>query len=151
MRWITLSSFKTTPIPQHSNFSVSFNCFKLNIFAKTSKLIQSTPSASKKDSLYNNYYDTSLEILLGKTKRDALYAQIQKQLKNGIFKAEQGISFRRIAHSLTMSNVYEGKSIIQKAVYSQQKLTPAEQAAFTGHILEIGARGEKLQKKFNRK
>ncbi len=114
---------------------------------KISSISNNSVSVSKKDSLYNNYYDTSLEILLGKSKRDALYAQIQKQIKNGIFKAEQGISFRRIAHSMTMSNVYEGNSIIQKAVYSQQKLTPAEQAAFTGHILEIGAKGEKLQKK----
>jgi len=90
---------------------------------------------------------SALNILLGQKKADDLCRQVQAQLDAGIFAAPRGMSVQRIAHAMTMSRIYEGKSIILDALKSKVRLTPAQQAAFEHHIDEIGDLGVKLQKR----
>lgn len=99
----------------------------------------------------NNFCDSSLDILMGKKKRDALYNKIQNQVTRGIFKIPSGMSVQRIAHAMEMSRIYEGKSIILDALNSDKALSQAEQEAFAKHIDGIGERGEKLQKRMMQK
>lgn len=99
----------------------------------------------------NNFCDSSLDILMGTKKRDALYKQIQNQVERGIFKIPEGMSVQRIAHAMEMSRIYEGRSIILDALKSDKNLTSTEQKAFEEHINGIGVRGEKLQQRMMKK
>lgn len=90
---------------------------------------------------------SSLNILLGTKKADELCRRVQSQIDAGIFAAPNGMSAERIAHAMTMSRVYEGKSVILDALNSKVALTPAQQAAFNQHIDEIGDMGVKIQKR----
>ncbi len=110
-----------------------------------------TRADSAKIIAINNFCDSSLDILMGKKKRDALYNKIQNQVTRGIFKIPSGMSVQRIAHAMEMSRIYEGKSIILDALNSDKALSQAEQEAFAKHIDGIGERGEKLQKRMMQK
>jgi len=90
---------------------------------------------------------SALDILLGESKANDLCAQVQSQIDAGIFAAPNGMSAQRIAHAMTMSRIYEGKSVILDALNSKTKLTPQQQAEFNHHIEEIGDMGVKLQKR----
>ena len=110
---------------------------------------QLTPIAMAGFDLYvgKNYYNTSLDILLGTEKKNALLSKIQKQIDNNIFQLEQGVSVERFAHAYVMSTVYEGKSIIHNSLAATAALSSNHQQQLTQHILEIGEKGEKLQHK----
>lgn len=110
-----------------------------------------TSTDSVKIVAINNFCDSSLDILIGKKKREALYNKIQNQVNRGIFKIPNGMSLQRIAHAMEMSRIYEGKSIILDALKSDKVLNQAEQEAFAKHIEGIGERGEKLQKRMMKK
>ncbi len=90
---------------------------------------------------------SALNVLLGQKKADKLCRQVQAQIDAGIFAAPRGMSVQRIAHAMTMSRIYEGKSVILDALKSTKRLTPAQQAAFAQHIDEIGDLGVKLQQR----
>ncbi len=90
---------------------------------------------------------SALNILLGEKKADTLCHQVQSQMDAGIFTAPRGMSAERIAHAMTMSRIYEGKSVILDALNSNVALTPAQQAAFNQHIDEIGDMGVGIQKR----
>jgi len=90
---------------------------------------------------------SALNILLGQKKADELCRRVQAQIDAGIFAAPRGMSVQRIAHAMTMSRIYEGKSVILDALKSTERLTPAQQAAFEHHIAEIGDLGVKLQQR----
>lgn len=98
----------------------------------------------------NNFCDSSLDILMGTQKRDALYNKIQNQVNRGIFKIPEGMSVQRIAHAMEMSRIYEGKSVILDALNTNTQLTDAQQEAFKNHIDGIGIRGEKLQQRISK-
>jgi len=91
--------------------------------------------------------ESALNILLGQRKAAELCRQVQAQIDAGIFAAPRGMSVPRIAHAMTMSRIYEGKSVILDALKSKVRLTPAQQAAFEQHIDEIGDLGVKLQRR----
>ncbi len=91
--------------------------------------------------------NSSLNILIGQNARDKLYNQIRKQVERGIFQIPDGMSVERVAHAMTMSRIYEGKSVILDALNSEQKLNNAQQQAFAKYIEEIGVNGVGLQKR----
>lgn len=94
---------------------------------------------------------SALDILLGAQKANELCHEVQSQIDAGIFAAPKGMSVERIAHAMTMSRIYEGRSIILDALKAKTKLTPADQAAFEQHIAEIGDMGTGLQKRMAEK
>ncbi len=91
--------------------------------------------------------NSSLNILIGEQAREKLYAQVRRQVERGIFQIPSGMSVERVAHAITMSRIYEGKSVILDALNATQKLTPAQQVAFADHIDSIGVNGVGLQKR----
>lgn len=122
----------------------------IKIAKKSPVIPKKTISNAATDSLSAQLTRTSkssLNILLGAQKADSLCRRIQSQIDAGIFAAPNGMSIERIAHAMTMSRIYEGKSIILTALQSTTKLTPAQQAEFNQHIDEIGDMGVKLQKR----
>ena len=90
---------------------------------------------------------SALDILLGTKGAADLCAQVQSQINSGIFAAPNGMSAERIAHAMTMSRIYEGKSVILDALNAKTKLTSAQQAAFNQHIAEIGDMGRGIQQR----
>lgn len=106
-----------------------------------------TQTLSHNDSIKNKPYISSLEI----HKATHLIAMVENQLNKGIFKAEKGLTKERIAHAYLMCQTYAdadpiGTKIVLNAVNSQNKLTLAQQKAFTNYIINgVGERGIKLQ------
>jgi len=108
------------------------------IAALTPQQVENKTFQTKTDSLTTdieqarkNYYDTALEIHLGTPqKRDELYASVERQIANGNFKPEQGMTIEKIAHSLTMYQLLAPNS--QANHFLQQmlradKTNPSEQ------------------------
>lgn len=118
----------------------------MNKIPKSKKSVNSQQLAA-----INDFCDSSLDILMGTKKRDALYKKIQDQVNRGIFAIPAGMSVQRIAHAMEMSRIYEGHSVILDALNSDKKLTAAQQDTFNAHIDGIGIRGEKLQKRMAKK
>lgn len=109
-----------------------------------------TPSAhhlSHNDSIENKPYISSLKL----HHSEHLITTVENQIAKGIFKAEKGLTKERIAHAYLMCQIYAnydraGTKIVLDAVNSQNKLTPAQQKAFTNYIINgVGERGIKLQ------
>ncbi len=93
---------------------------------------------------------SALDVLLGRAKAQKLCDDVRTQIELGIFAAPDGMSVERIAHAMEMSRIYEGQSIILDALHSNEKLTPAQQAAFEDHIAQIGDMGKGIQKRMAR-
>ncbi len=128
------------------------NTLKIETKKEAEKIPQKTVTENNQQlQAINNFCDSSLDILMGAKKRDALYDKIQQQVDRGIFKIPNGMSVQRIAHAMKMSRIYEGESIILDALNNNIKLTEAQQIAFEKHIDGIGIRGEKLQKRMMQK
>ncbi len=128
----------------------------LNFAASAQKVTPSAPKAATPASAVatdsvsvrlTRASKSALDILLGAKKSADLCRRVQSQIDAGIFVAPNGMSAERIAHAMTMSRIYEGKSVILDALNSKTKLTPAQQAAFAQHIDDIGDLGVKLQKR----
>lgn len=105
------------------------------------------PHQAEEIAKINACCNSSLNILIGEQAREKLYAQVRRQVERGIFQIPNGMSVERVAHAITMSRIYEGKSVIIDALNATQKLTPSQQAAFADHIEGIGVNGVKLQKR----
>ena len=101
---------------------------------------------ARQNMIFDNYYNTYLELRLkGASNRTKYYNDIQKQIDQGIFKLDNGISLPHFAHALYVSRIYERNSIIQHAATAQKPLTAEQQMLLTQYIKEIGKKGEKLQ------
>lgn len=141
-----------------SNLNLSFSSWQ-SVDSKISSWPQSLQSIVKKKTTeeqkttdaeiakINACCNSSLNILIGEKARNKLYTQIRNQVKNGIFQIPGNMSVERVAHAITMSRIYEGKSIILDALNSKQKLTQEQQKAFVNHIESIGVNGVGLQKR----
>lgn len=110
-----------------------------------------TPELSEHAIKVREYCTSALDIVIGKNARQKLCAEIRNQVDLGIFKIPNDMSVERVAHAMTMSRIYEGKSIILDALKSYNKLTDAQQAEFENYIKEVGERGEKIQKRAAKK
>lgn len=141
-----------------SNLNLSFSSWQ-SVDSKISSWPQSLQSIVKKKTTeeqkttdaeiakINACCNSSLNILIGEKARNKLYTQIRNQVKNGIFQIPGNMSVERVAHAITMSRIYEGKSIVLDALNSKQKLTQEQQKAFVNHIESIGVNGVGLQKR----
>lgn len=116
---------------------------------KAEQKLKPTPTTEQMAEIarINACCNSSLNILIGQNARDKLYNKVRKQVERGVFQIPDGMSVERVAHAMTMSRIYEGKSIILDALNSEQKLNDAQQQAFAKYIEEIGVNGVGLQKR----
>ena len=105
------------------------------------------------DSLEEEAYKSSLNLIMSKKEQKILSLQIDKQLAKGIFKLEKNISKERLIHAVKMCRIYAdydkaGTKIVLDAINTTQKLTPAQQKSFTDYVINgVGERGVNLMKK----
>ena len=105
------------------------------------------------DSLERETYKSSLSFVMSSKEQNILSLQINKQLAKGMFKLEKGISKERLMHAVKMCQIYAdydkaGTKIVLDAINTKQKLTPAQQNAFTNYIINgVGERGVNLMEK----
>jgi len=87
--------------------------------AKTAET-QKTVTAEK---IWNNYYDTTLDILCGVKQKEKIYGKIDTQIKKGIFSLPQDISREKAAYTYVIYQKYGLTSGMEKALNSKQKLS----------------------------
>lgn len=93
------------------------------------------------DKIWKNYYDSTIELLTSKTKRDMLYKQIESQIAAGNFYLPQNISVEKAAYAKVIYDKYNLKSSLNKAFSANQKLSENEQKNLVNDILAVGDKG----------
>jgi len=138
------------PVPTFKKVSVADTSYNMN------RVYNIRPNSLKKrnavvtDSLSVQLSKTSksaLDVILGVKQANELCRRVQHQIDAGIFTVPNGMSVERVAHAMLMSHIYEGNSIILRALKSALKLTPAQQVEFNRHVAEIGDMGVNLQQR----
>lgn len=111
---------------------------------KVSNLSSSKTSEQEisKQSIWNRYYDNTIEILSSKTKKEKLYQQIEQQIAKGIFSLPQDISKEKMAYSYVIYKEYGLSSSLSKALNSSEKLSEAAQQKLIKDIKAVGNKGE---------
>lgn len=82
----------------------------------------------KNKKVYQNFYNTKLEIMMTSAKRDALYQQVNSQLKKGIFTLPDSMVAEQVAYIDAMHKAYGLASPVSEALTSSQKLSAEQQA-----------------------
>lgn len=114
------------------------------------KAANKTKASAKTANDENDAYVSALQILMSDKAYQKLDKQVTNQLKEGIFKLEEGITKERLMHAYKMCQTYKdfdksGTAIVLNAVNSQQKLTAEQQAQLTDYILnDVGPLGTTL-------
>ena len=93
------------------------------------------------DKIWKNYYDSTIELLTSKTKRDMLYKQIESQIAAGNFYLPQNISVEKAAYAKVIYDKYNLESSLNKAFSANQKLSENEQKNLVNDILAVGDKG----------
>lgn len=101
----------------------------------------------KTAAIWNNYYDTQLEIQIGTQKKEKYYRQIENQLKKGVFSLPENISKQRLAFAAAMYEIYGVKSDLKTFMTTTTKLSAQQQSELEKQVLEIGSKAEKLQQR----
>jgi hypothetical protein len=104
----------------------------------TSKSAENTESEQK---IWNNYYDNTIEILSSAKEKSKLYAQIENQLKKGIFTLPENVSKERLAYTYLIYRAYSVKSSLERAINGKEKLNNEMQSQIVQDIEAAGSKG----------
>lgn len=138
------------PVPTFKKVSVADTSYNMNRVYNIGQNSLKKRNAVATDSLSVQLSKTSksaLDVILGVKQANELCRRVQHQIDAGIFTVPNGMSVERVAHAMLMSHIYEGNSIILRALKSALKLTPAQQVEFNRHVAEIGDMGVNLQQR----
>lgn len=146
------------PVPTFKKVSVADTSYNMNrVYNIGQNSLKKRNAAANKvapqvatDSLSVQLSKTSksaLDVILGVKQANELCRRVRHQIDAGIFTVPNGMSVERVAHAMLMSHIYEGNSIILRALKSALKLTPAQQVEFNRHVAEIGDMGLGLQRR----
>lgn len=92
----------TTPIVQQEAKTKSITPQMVSQAQKQEKSQVKTTEMSKLEKAYKNRFDTALEILIGKTKRDILYKKIDNLAQDGKIKYQGGTTREWYAYAFTI-------------------------------------------------
>ena len=112
---------------------------------KSPQTIEYSEAVTVLEKAYKNRFDTSLEIILGKTARDNLYQQIDKLAEDGKIEYKDGTTREWYAHAFTMYNQLAPNSKENKAVKNLLSGGNEDKGYIHSLVIQAGRDGRGIQ------